>query len=148
MYVIDKPIPVIADPELYYSGLTKGSIASAGYDLKAKEATRVYRNQVAVIKTGLRVGLHEAGLTGMVSLRSSMGRCGLIIPNSPGIIDSDYTGEIMVQLSLVKGDYYDIERGQRFAQLVLIPNILTKVDYVEDIPETERGDGGFGSTGK
>ena len=72
---------------------------------------------------------------------------GLMVLNSPGTIDADYRGEVKVILMNLGGDSVTIDRGDRIAQLVIAPVTRVVIDEVEEIEETTRGEGGFGSTG-
>lgn len=80
--------------------------------------------------------------------QSSLHKTPLRIPNSVGIIDSDYVGEICAIFDNVSCKDYTIKRGERIAQLIVMPIIKTNVIEVDDLGETERGENGFGSTGK
>lgn len=104
-----------------------------------------------VVDTGVSVDIPE-GYVGLLTLRSSLGGKGWVIPNAPGIIDSGYHGEIGVTLNFF-GDTYDddcvIKRGDRIAQLVIVPVVTPWLNVVEEFEEeTERGSDGFGSSGK
>ena len=81
--------------------------------------------------------------------RSSLGlKKGITLPNAVGVIDSDYRGQIFVALTNISDEDYTISVGERIAQLVVMPVCVANISVVEDLPDTERGDGGFGSTGK
>lgn len=104
-----------------------------------------------VVDTGVSVDIPE-GYVGLLTLRSSLGRKGWVIPNTPGIIDSGYHGEIGVTLDYLACDTDEdpeIKRGDRIAQLVIVPVVTPWLNVVEEFDEeTERGRGGFGSSGK
>jgi dUTP pyrophosphatase len=129
---------------------TKGSRLSAGWDLRAVEETVVSSGVSSKVKTGLKIAI-PAGFEGQVRARSSLAAKGLILPNAPGTIDADYRGELMILLTWIgEGDSYTITKGERVAQLVIaaVPNV-TFVEVSEDrLGDTERGEGGFGSTGR
>jgi dUTP pyrophosphatase len=90
------------------------------------------------------------GYEGQIRLRSSMGKLGLIIPNAPGTIDSDYRGEVGILLANIGIFNHYLEAGQRVAQLIICPVQRSKIEHVSklsDLSYTERGKKGFGSTG-
>lgn len=117
----------------------------AGADLKSTETCEIYPGDQKMIDTGVAVKIPE-GYAGFVFNRSSQGKKGISIPHSVGIIDSDYRGNIKVILKNLGEDPYKIERGDRIAQLVIVPIVLC--DFEDIWNDTERGTGGFGSTGK
>ncbi len=119
---------------------------AAGMDLRAAEPWTIEALGTAAIRTGFNIEI-SAGYEGQVRLRSSVGRQGLIIPNAPGTIDSDYRGEIVMVLRNLTLDKIRIERGHRLAQLVIAPVARSEIVEVEKLTETARGAGGFGSTG-
>jgi len=101
----------------------------------------------ALVPTGLAIALppgHEA----QVRPRSGLAyRYGISVLNAPGTIDADYRGEVKVLLINLGAETVTIERGMRIAQLVVAPVTRARLRLVETLPETQRGDGGFGSTG-
>lgn len=104
-----------------------------------------------IVDTGVSVDIPE-GYVGLLTLRSSLGLQGWSIPNAPGIIDSGYHGEIGVALDYLGLPYSEsplIKRGDRIAQLVIVPVVTPWLNVVEEFEEeTERGSDGFGSSGK
>lgn len=72
---------------------------------------------------------------------------GIVLPNSPGTIDADYRGEVCVILANVGGEAFTVERGMRVAQMVIAPVTRAETQFVEELDETTRGEGGFGHTG-
>lgn len=101
----------------------------------------------ARIGTGIYVAIPE-GYEGQIRPRSGLADDhGLTVPNTPGTIDADYRGEIKVLLINLGHEQVVIEPGDRIAQLVIAPVASLAWDVVEELPGTERGDGGFGSTG-
>ena len=121
---------------------------AAGMDLRAAEDVRLEPGQRAAVSTGFRVAI-DAGFEGQVRARSSLAlKRGLIVPNAPGTIDSDYRGELKVLLANVGLAPVEIPRGERIAQIVIAPVVQAAVLEVNDLDETERGEGGFGSTGR
>lgn len=120
----------------------------AGFDLKDKHGTTLKPYEDKVIHTGVYAEIPE-GYVGLVFPRSSLGREGLVLLNTVGVIDSHYRGEIMILAKNVSNNkQIVITPFQRFAQLVIVPVFLPTIEVVESISDTERGTGGFGSTGK
>ena len=125
---------------------TKGSPHAAGWDLYALEETIVRRNVSSMIKTGLAIAIPN-GWEGQIRCRSSLGKKGMIMPNGIGTIDADYRGEIKVILINLSDKVFVVKKGLRIAQMVLSPVIKAKLKEVTELENTERGSGGFGSTG-
>ena len=121
----------------------------AGADLRITEAVTLQPGERRLVGTGVRIAL-PAGTFGMVTPRSGLAaRCGLGIVNSPGIIDSGYRGEIRICLiNLDTRTAVELQEGERVAQLVVVPFISAQFTPVSEIDETERGRGGYGSTGQ
>ena len=115
---------------------TRGTPDSAGLDLRVASIDR------NIVHTGLCVAIPE-GNFGMIVPRSSLGAKGLFLMNTVGIIDSDYRGEILLHIA----GYVPVV-GERIAQLVIVPYVHVDPIEVTALDTTERGDGGFGSTGK
>ncbi len=102
----------------------------------------------AFIPTGITAAIPE-GYVGIMAVRSSMGiRHGITMTNGIGVIDSDYRGPMSVGLHNYRDVDYVVEPGDRIAQLVIVPVLHPEIEVVEDLPETVRGAGGFGSTGR
>ena len=120
----------------------------AGADLSAAEDAILAPGERRLVGTGVRVALPE-GTVGMVTPRSGLAaRTGLSIVNAPGIIDAGYRGEIKVCLVNLDGrDSIEIRSGDRIARLVVVPFISAAFVEVEELDVTERGFGGYGSTG-
>jgi dUTP pyrophosphatase len=120
----------------------------AGLDLAVNEDVVVAPGERALIRTGLAVAIPE-GHAGLVLPRSGLAsRRGLTLANAPGLIDAGYRGEITIAVvNLDPGEKVDIHRGDRIAQLLVVP--FTEVEAVEviELPPSTRGEGGFGSTG-
>ena len=129
---------------------TQGSALAAGWDLYALEATIVSKGSSVMIPTGLACAIPE-GWEGQIRCRSSLGKKGMILPNGVGTIDADYRGELKVLATWIgPGDEIHIETGERIAQLLFaqVPRVhIDEVDY-EQLTSTERGEGGFGSSGQ
>ena len=117
----------------------------AGADLKSTETLEIYPGDQKLVDTGVAVKIPQ-GYGGFVFNRSSQGKRGINIPHSVGVIDSDYRGNIKVILKNNSEDIYKIAVGDRVAQLVIMPVLLC--GFVDAWNDTERGTGGFGSTGK
>ena len=98
--------------------------------------------------TGLAAAIPE-GHVGIMAVRSSMGvRNGVCLSNGIGVIDSDYRGPLQVALHNMRGTAYTIQPGDRIAQLMVVPVARPEVELTASLPETARGEGGFGSTGR
>ncbi len=103
----------------------------------------------AVIPTGIAIALPSADYVALVFARSGLGiKHGVVPGNCVGVIDSDYRGEIMVGLYNSGESEYTVQPGDRIAQLMVTPVVQADVELVDELDETERGAGGFGSTGK
>jgi len=122
---------------------------AAGLDLRAAVMEDVTLEPLkrTLIPTGLKMAI-PTGYEGQVRPRSGLAlKNGLSIPNSPGTIDSDYRGEIGVILINLGSEPFAIRRGMRIAQLVIAPIVQPSINVVLELDKTERGSGGFGSTG-
>ena len=117
----------------------------AGADLSSTEKCEIYPGETKLIDTGVAVKIPQ-GFGGFLFNRSGQGKNGIIVLNGVGVIDSDYRGNIKIALKNISENRYAIEVGDRIAQLVILPVILC--DFVDSWNDTERGTGGFGSTGK
>lgn len=126
------------------------TILSAGMDLQAvlEETVSLKPLERKLIKTGLFIALPE-GTEAQVRPRSGLAfKKGLSVLNSPGTIDADYRGEIGVILVNLSNEEVEIEPGERIAQLVIAPYLQARWKETEELSETVRGSGGFGSTGR
>ena len=124
---------------------------SAGMDLRAciDEPLTIPAGERGMIPTGLAIALPGPEWVALVYARSGLAiKHGLAPANCVGVIDSDYRGEIIVALLNSSKEDYTIEPGERVAQLVIMPVTQARVSVVEELDETERGTGGFGSTGR
>lgn len=127
---------------------TYGSDGAACFDLYAFEGARITPNRSAMLGTALAVAIPE-GWSMLVFSRSGHGfTYGLRLSNCVGVIDSDYRGEIKVAMHNDGLFGYVVRPGERIAQAMLVPALRCTFKEVEALPETVRGDGGFGSTGK
>lgn len=129
---------------------TRGSAAAAGYDLYAatKEDITILPHQTIKIGTGLSFALPDSTFAAIFARSGLATKQGLRPANCVGVCDSDYRGEYIVALHNDTDQEQIIKSGDRIAQLVLMPYIPMIFKEVESLDETERGAGGFGSTGK
>ena len=128
---------------------TYGSAFAAGADLYACEenAVTVEAGETKLIHTGIAMAIPE-GYVGLVYARSGLAsKRGLAPANKVGVIDSDYRGEVMVALHNHGNVPQTVESGERIAQIVFTPYVAAEFNVTEELDETVRGAGGFGSTG-
>jgi len=121
----------------------------AGLDLTAAVEAEVGPGERALIPTGIAVAIPE-GHAGLVLPRSGLAsREGLTLANSPGLIDAGYRGEVTCAVvNLDRSRPVRIERGQRIAQLVIVPFATVEAAWADELPGSARGEGGFGSSGR
>ncbi|MDD9915071.1 MAG: dUTP diphosphatase [Rhodospirillaceae bacterium] len=122
---------------------------SAGMDLAAavEESLTLNPGERAMIPTGLAIALPE-GYEAQVRPRSGLAaRNGVTVLNTPGTVDADYRGEVKVILINLGDEPFEIDRGMRIAQMVIAPVTQASMTEVDDLSDTARGTGGFGSTG-
>lgn len=120
---------------------------AAGMDLCSTEAVRLAPLERKLVPTGVRMAIPE-GFEGQVRPRSGLAlKHGIGLVNSPGTIDSDYRGEIGVILVNLSNEHVALAAGERIAQLVICPVTRARLNTVEELEQTTRGEGGFGSTG-
>ncbi|MEM6908532.1 MAG: dUTP diphosphatase [Pseudomonadota bacterium] len=123
------------------------SIGAAGMDVVAAETVTIAPGKRYAVATGLSLAI-PSGFEVQVRPRSGLAlKHGVTVPNTPGTIDSDYRGELKVILINHGVEAFAIARGDRIAQLVLAPVVQAAWDEVDELNDTERGAGGFGSTG-
>lgn len=137
------------DPRVQLPG--RATAGSAGMDLRAllEEPLTLEPGGRASVPTGIAIGLPSPETVGLVFARSGLAiKHGLALSNGVGVIDSDYTGEIRVGLVNLSDTAYTIQPDERIAQLVVMPVCLPDILEVEELDQTERGAGGFGSTGR
>lgn len=121
---------------------------AAGMDVHCLEDVVLEPLQRKLVRTGVRIAV-PPGFEAQVRPRSGLAlRHGLSMVNSPGTIDSDYRGEIAVILINLGSDVVKLEQGERIAQIVVCPVARAEVKIVAELNETDRGEGGFGSTGR
>jgi dUTP pyrophosphatase len=120
----------------------------AGYDLRATERVAIPQEGRRLVGTGVAIALPE-GVAGLVTPRSGLAiEHGIGLLNAPGLIDPGYRGEIKVILHNTSERRYTVEIGDRIAQLLLVPYWAPELEVVEELPATERGTDGFGSSGR
>ena len=125
-----------------------GSAGAAGNDLISQFDEFIHPGETKLIKTGTAMSVPE-GHFGMLVPRSSIcNKRGLVMANSCGIIDSDYRGEIMVPYRNLGKEPVHLKEGERIAQILIIPVVVPDFQLVTELEDTDRGEGGFGSTGK
>ena len=132
------PLPYYATP------------GAAAMDLHAclEEPVVIPAGERRVIPTGLAIALPSADYVALVLARSGLGvKHGVAPANCVGVIDSDYLGEILVGLQNSGREDFPIRPGDRIAQLMVVPAVQARIRLVEELDETQRGAGGFGSTG-
>jgi dUTP pyrophosphatase len=123
---------------------TRGSDEAAGYDLYSYENQTITPNKIKLIDTGISIRVPE-GTYGRIAPRSSVSKKGILI--NAGVIDRDYRGPVKVMVHNLSNNDYVINKNDRIAQLILEQIKTPPVELVEELDDTERGDGGFGSTG-
>ena len=125
-----------------------GSDYAAGADLYACNAVTVEPGATEFVQTGLALEV-PAGYAGLVYARSGLAcKKGLAPANKVGVIDADYRGEVMVALYNHSAQAVEIEPGERVAQLVITPYLTAVFEETQELSDTVRGEGGFGSTGR
>lgn len=122
-------------------------ITDAACDLYANENVTIRVGETSLVHTGLAISFPE-NMVACVCSRSGLAKDGITVANAPGIVDSSYRGDVGVLL-VNNGDYEcKIEAGERIAQLMFLPVIHPTFTVTDVLPESSRGNGGFGSTGK
>ncbi len=124
---------------------------SAGLDLRAcvDEPLALAPGQTLLIPTGIAIHLDDPGLAAMILPRSGLGhKHGVVLGNLVGLIDSDYQGQLMVSCWNRGHESFVINPGERIAQMVIVPVIQAQFEVVDTFTASERGQGGFGSTGR
>jgi dUTP pyrophosphatase len=125
----------------------RATVGSAGFDLASAESCRLEPGARRLIPTGFAVAI-PPGYEMQIRPRSGLAlRHGVTLPNTPATIDSDYRGELQVALINLGTEPFEISRGMRIAQIVVAAVLPAEFRTVESLPATERGAGGFGSTG-
>jgi len=124
---------------------TKGS---SGADLYAVEDVMIPGKEVRTIPTGIQLEI-PPGFEAQIRPRSSISKqFPFDMPNSPGTVDSDYRGEVQVLIRNLAEDHIWVYAGQRIAQMIICPILQVKFTETKELSKTDRGEGGFGSTGR
>ena len=140
----------ILDPRLAGNVPTYATPGSAGLDLRAciDAAIELKPGQTELVPTGMAIHLADSGLAAVVLPRSGLGhRHGIVLGNLVGLIDSDYQGQIFVSVWNRGGGVFTLNPMERIAQLVFVPVLQVQLNPVQAFDESQRGEGGFGSTG-
>ena len=138
---VDVPIIAAQVPAYAHPG-------DAGADLGSTEALRLEPGQRALVGTGVRIALPDGYVAFVVPRSGLAARHGITIVNSPGTVDAGYRGEIKVSLlNTDASQAYDVAVGDRIAQLIIMPVPRVRFVAVDELPDSARGEGGFGSTG-
>ncbi len=141
----------ILDERLKHNPPHYATPGSAGLDLRAciDHALTIHPGETVLVPTGLAIHLADPGLAAMILPRSGLGhKHGIVLGNLVGLIDSDYQGQIMVSTWNRGQDTFTLQPLERLAQLVVVPVLQVAFNVVDDFSASERGSGGFGSTGK
>jgi dUTP pyrophosphatase len=123
---------------------------SAGLDMRAviDEALTVGPGEATLVPTGLAIHVADPGLAAVLLPRSGLGhKHGLVLGNLTGLIDSDYQGQVFISCWNRSSKSYEIQPGERIAQMVFVPVEQVQFNVVEDFDDSERGAGGFGHSG-
>lgn len=145
---MNTPVPVkLLDPRAKLPAYGSGCAAGADLYALTDGPVEIAPGGTALVRTGIAVAIPQ-GYVGLVYARSGMAcKRGLAPANKVGVIDADYRGEVMVFLHNHGAVPQVVEAGDRIAQLVVTPYLTARFQSVEELDDTERGSGGFGSTG-
>ena len=141
----------ILDPRMKDQLPAYATPGSAGLDLRACIDTpiTIEPGQTVLIPTGLAIHLADPNYAAMILPRSGMGhKNGIVLGNLVGLIDSDYQGQLMISTWNRGQNAFTLQPMERLAQLIVVPILQVGFDIVDEFDNSERGDGGFGSTGK
>lgn len=141
----------ILDPRMSDYLPSYATEGSAGLDLRAciEQAQTLQPGDTCLVPTGLAIHIADPAYAGMILPRSGLGhKHGIVLGNLVGLIDSDYQGPLMVSVWNRGQAAFTLEPMERLAQLVIVPVQQVEFDIVTDFDETDRGGGGFGSTGR
>lgn len=123
---------------------TRAHETDAGYDIYSREDAVIFQNASGTFDTGIHIEI-PAGYVGFLKSKSGLNvKSGI---QSEGVIDAGYTGSICVKLYNHGSKAVEIKKGQKISQLVILPIITPELELVDSLEDTERGNGGFGSTG-
>jgi dUTP pyrophosphatase len=140
----------LLDPRLADHIPTYATPGSAGLDLRAciEKTIELKPGQAELVPTGMAIHLADSGLAAVVLPRSGLGhKHGIVLGNLVGLIDSDYQGQIFVSVWNRGSSVFALNPMERIAQLVIVPVLQVQLNPVQAFAESQRGDGGFGSTG-
>ncbi|MFP2769132.1 dUTP diphosphatase [Oceanisphaera sp. KMM 10153] len=135
----DFPLPAYATP------------GSAGLDLRAclDAPLELAPGETQLLPTGIAIHIADPGLCATILPRSGLGhKHGIVLGNLVGLIDSDYQGQLMVSCWNRGAEHFTIQPGERIAQLVILPVVQAQFTLVNEFDQSERGEGGFGSSGR
>ena len=141
----------IVDPRLAGNLPAYATPGSAGLDLRAclSEQLTLAPNAWQLVPTGIAIHLADPGYAALILPRSGLGhKHGIVLGNLVGLIDSDYQGQLMVSAWNRSDVAFTIEPMERIAQLVVVPVLQARFNVVTEFPASQRGEGGYGSTGK
>ena len=141
----------LLDPRLHHHPPSYATPGSAGLDLRAciEHVLTLHPGQSELIPTGMAIHIADPGYAAMILPRSGLGhKHGIVLGNLVGLIDSDYQGQLLVSCWNRSHTPFILNPLERIAQLVIVPVMHAQFNLVEEFPASERGAGGFGSTGK
>lgn len=141
----------ILDDRLKQQPPAYATSGAAGLDLRAclEAPINLAPGHTTLVPTGIAIHLADPGLAAMILPRSGLGhKHGIVLGNLVGLIDSDYQGQIFVSVWNRGHDHFTIQPMERVAQLVVVPVLQVGFNVVDSFDESDRGEGGFGSTGK
>jgi dUTP pyrophosphatase len=141
----------ILDARLHNMMPAYATSGSAGLDLRAciEHTQTLHPGETTLIPTGMAIHLSDAGYAALILPRSGLGhKHGIVLGNLVGLIDSDYQGQLLVSCWNRSRETFLLNPLERIAQLVIVPVVQASFNVVEDFAASERGEGGFGSTGK
>lgn len=130
---------------------TYATSGSAGLDLRAclDDAVELAPGDTTLVPTGLAIHIADPSLAAMMLPRSGLGhKHGIVLGNLVGLIDSDYQGQLMISVWNRGQDSFTIQPGERIAQMIFVPVVQAEFNLVEDFDATDRGEGGFGHSGR
>ncbi|WP_291970642.1 dUTP diphosphatase [Candidatus Symbiopectobacterium sp.] len=130
---------------------TYATAGSAGLDLRActDEGIALATGETILVPTGIAIHIDDPSLAAVILPRSGLGhKHGVVLGNLVGLIDSDYQGQLMVSVWNRSQQAFTIEPGERLAQMVFVPVVQAEFNIVDDFVGTERGEGGFGHSGR
>lgn len=136
-----------ADKEMYFHMPTYGTVNSACFDLYCPVGAKIKPGETKTIPLNIKTEIPQ-GFCVLLFPRSSMSKFHLIIANGTGVIDSDYRGEWKMKLTNIGKEEVAVFEGDRLIQGMLMPVLKVEFEKAESLSDTERGTGGFGSTGK